>query len=282
MQSPGLSDQTVDTSCQDDASSNGAKDDEDDEEDDDDKMEGLTGGDPEKLKAFNMFVRLFVDENLDRHVPISKQPKEKIQAIIGIELVMPSSAKALIKMCLFSDSCTRQFPEFAPRARKRIRTYLKSCRRTKRTREQAGLDGVNARPAPPHLTSIQAEQLLAKACENESENAKRMRMGLEPISQPMPAVSTHSIVDVLSQSSGNSPATPVSMSALFPNMSAVTSEPSVTPKTPKSEYKPEQLATLLQAAASQQGSTTLTPVMSSAQVCTTLITQPISRHCRQL
>ena len=70
-----------------------------------------------------MFVRLFVDENLDRHVPISKQPKEKIQAII--------------------DSCTRQFPEFAPRARKRIRTYLKSCRRTKRSREQAGLDGVN-------------------------------------------------------------------------------------------------------------------------------------------
>eukprot|EP00093_Oithona_nana_P009700 09700.XXX_147474_125173_1 [CDS] Oithona nana genome sequencing. len=242
---PGLSDQTVDTSCQDDASSNGAKDDEDDEEDDDDKMEGLTCGDPEKLKAFNMFVRLFVDENLDRHVPISKQPKEKIQAII--------------------DSCTRQFPEFAPRARKRIRTYLKSCRRTKRTREQAGLDGVNARPAPPHLTSIQAEQLLAKACENESENAKRMRMGLEPISQPMPAVSTHSIVDVLSHSSvgGNSPATPVSMSALFPNMSAVTSEPSVPPKMPKNEYKPEQLATLLQAAASQQGSTTLTPVMRS-------------------
>jgi hypothetical protein len=67
-----------------------------------------------------MFVRLFVDENLDRIVPISKQPKEKIQAII--------------------DSCTRQFPEHASRARKRIRTYLKSCRRTKRTREQAGLD----------------------------------------------------------------------------------------------------------------------------------------------
>ena len=67
-----------------------------------------------------MFVRLFVDENLDRCMPISKQPKEKVQAII--------------------DSCTRQFPEFATRARKRIRTYLKSCRRTKRTREQAGLD----------------------------------------------------------------------------------------------------------------------------------------------
>ena len=70
--------------------------------------------------SLQMFVRLFVDENLDRHVPISKQPKEKIQAII--------------------DSCTRQFPEYSVRSRKRIRTYLKSCRRTKRSREQAGLD----------------------------------------------------------------------------------------------------------------------------------------------
>ena len=52
-----------------------------------------------------MFVRLFVDENLDRMIPISKQPKEKIQAII--------------------DSCSRQFPEFVDRARKRLRTYLK-------------------------------------------------------------------------------------------------------------------------------------------------------------
>ena len=141
-----------------------------------------------------MFVRLFVDENLDRHVPISKQPKEKIQAIM--------------------DSCTRQFPEYAERARKRIRTYLKSCRRTKRSREQAGLDINNVRwrpassryldvriyqmeakskslsdvspiqrPTPPHLTSVLAEQLLARACENEAENAKRMRMGLEPVSQ---------------------------------------------------------------------------------------------------
>ena len=75
------------------------------------------------LLILQMFVRLFVDENLDRHVPISKQPKEKIQAII--------------------DSCTRQFPEYTERPRKRIRTYLKSCRRTKRSREQAGLDTNN-------------------------------------------------------------------------------------------------------------------------------------------
>lgn len=71
-----------------------------------------------------MFVRLFVDENLDRMVPISKQPKEKIQAII--------------------ESCSRQFPEFQERARKRIRTYLKSCRRMKKN----GMEMVSATPGP--------------------------------------------------------------------------------------------------------------------------------------
>ena len=62
-----------------------------------------------------MFVRLFVDENLDRVVPISKQPKDKIQAIL--------------------EACDRQFPEFHVRSRKRIRTYLKSCRRMRRSKE---------------------------------------------------------------------------------------------------------------------------------------------------
>lgn len=141
-----------------------------------------------------MFVRLFVDENLDRMVPISKQPKEKIQAII--------------------DSCTRQFPEFAERARKRIRTYLKSCRRNKKCRDGgAAWDAsvsrpyqivffeqvffikvillyFQVRPTPAHLTSVQAEQILAQACENESHNAKRMRVGLEPVSQPMPVTTS--------------------------------------------------------------------------------------------
>lgn len=111
-----------------------------------------------------MFVRLFIDENLDRVIPISKQPKDKIQAII--------------------DSCARQFPEFAERSRKRIRTYLKSCRRNKRTRE--GWESSTSRPTPAHLTSVQAEQILAIACENESNNAKRMRIGLDPISQSVP------------------------------------------------------------------------------------------------
>ncbi|KAK1898965.1 Nucleolar protein 4-like [Dissostichus eleginoides] len=101
-----------------------------------------------------MFVRLFVDENLDRMVPISKQPKEKIQAIL--------------------ESCGRQFPEFEGRSRKRIRTYLKSCRRLKKS-------GFEIRPTPPHLTSATAENILATACDNETRNAaKRMRLDSYP------------------------------------------------------------------------------------------------------
>lgn len=69
-----------------------------------------------------LFVRLFVDENLDRSVPISKQPKDKIQAIL--------------------EACDRQFPEFHDRARKRIRTYLKSCRRMRRCKDGNGLEQV--------------------------------------------------------------------------------------------------------------------------------------------
>ncbi|XP_043946289.1 nucleolar protein 4-like isoform X2 [Protopterus annectens] len=130
-----------------------ADDDDDDHDDheDNDKINDSEGLDPERLKAFNMFVRLFVDENLDRMVPISKQPKEKIQAII--------------------ESCSRQFPEFQERARKRIRTYLKSCRRMKKNGMEV------TRPTPPHLTSAMAENILAAACESETRKAaKRMRL----------------------------------------------------------------------------------------------------------
>ncbi|XP_069477091.1 nucleolar protein 4 isoform X2 [Ambystoma mexicanum] len=129
----------------------------DDDEDDHDEVDDIErasegdGVETERLKAFNMFVRLFVDENLDRMVPISKQPKEKIQAII--------------------DSCRRQFPEYQERARKRIRTYLKSCRRMKRSGFEM------SRPIPSHLTSAVAENILASACESETRNAaKRMRL----------------------------------------------------------------------------------------------------------
>lgn len=131
-------------------------DDDHDDHEDNDKINDSEGMDPERLKAFNvrgglhregkptrlpsrcshhlscllqMFVRLFVDENLDRMVPISKQPKEKIQAII--------------------ESCSRQFPEFQERARKRIRTYLKSCRRMKKN----GMEMVSGRPTAQPLAT---------------------------------------------------------------------------------------------------------------------------------
>ncbi|XP_046630991.1 mucin-19-like [Daphnia pulicaria] len=172
-----LSSKTSDVAMCDGDHSPGTVKDEDDE-DDDDVDDRIDTQDPERLKAFNMFVRLFVDENLDRMVPISRQPREKIQAII--------------------DSCLRQFPEFGERARKRIRTYLKSCRRHKRTRDDpATPSGVGSgllspnRPMPSHLTSVVAEQILAQACENENQNAKRLRLGLDPISQPLPPPNTN-------------------------------------------------------------------------------------------
>ncbi|XP_045505441.1 nucleolar protein 4 isoform X2 [Colias croceus] len=158
------------------SSSDRTKDDDDvgaSDDDSDDRVDPQHH-DPERLKAFNMFVRLFVDENLDRIVPISKQPKEKIQAII--------------------DSCTRQFPEFAERARKRIRTYLKSCRRNKKVRG----DG----PAAGNGGSTPAGNAWdTAACENESLNAKRMRLGLDPVSQPMPTVPTPMAIDTTATSS---------------------------------------------------------------------------------
>jgi len=175
-----------------------------------------------------MFVRLFVDENLDRQVPISRQPKDKVQAII--------------------DSCGRQFPELSDRSRKRIRTYLKSCRRNKRNTPQSGgvvssspppptnpwpANGSSSdptvqpvctsdekyylfwlfilflryflqqRPTPAHLTSAQAETILAVACQRESDNARRMRLGLEPVAQPYPySVASTSASNVFQQPAG--------------------------------------------------------------------------------
>ncbi|KAJ7338794.1 hypothetical protein JRQ81_012696 [Phrynocephalus forsythii] len=144
--------ESVDRGAEDLSLNRGEEDEDDhDEHEDAEKANESDGVEAERLKAFNMFVRLFVDENLDRMVPISKQPKEKIQAII--------------------DSCRRQFPEYQERARKRIRTYLKSCRRMKRSGFEM------SRPIPSHLTSAVAESILASACESESRNAaKRMRL----------------------------------------------------------------------------------------------------------
>ncbi|XP_052597596.1 nucleolar protein 4 isoform X1 [Peromyscus californicus insignis] len=154
--------ESVDRGAEDLSLNRGDEDEDDhDEHEDSEKVNETDGVEAERLKAFNMFVRLFVDENLDRMVPISKQPKEKIQAII--------------------DSCRRQFPEYQERARKRIRTYLKSCRRMKRSGFEM------SRPIPSHLTSAVAESILASACESESRNAaKRMRLD-KPQDEATPA-----------------------------------------------------------------------------------------------
>ena len=166
---------------------------------------------------------------------------------------------------------------------------------------------VKARPAPPHLTSVQAEQLLARACENESENAKRMRMGLEPISQPMPVITTtipamssetisssmstlptYSLLQGATGSSVNPVATApsafgtvainnLSNELLAAQQIALATQPGGPPmKQLKTEYKPEQLASLLQAAASQplsMASITPATVASVAQQHQLLLTQ---------
>ncbi|CAH2231719.1 jg14302 [Pararge aegeria aegeria] len=62
------------------------------------------------------------------------------------------------------------------------------------------LKAFNVRPTPAHLTSVQAEHILAQACENESLNAKRMRLGLDPVSQPMPTVPTPMAIDTTATS----------------------------------------------------------------------------------
>lgn len=121
---------------------------------------------PERLKAFNMFVRLFVDENLDRLVPISKQPKEKILAII--------------------QSCNRQFPEFRDRARKRIRTYLKSCRRLKKLKEplKRAADQMSSNPNMSAAQMAEVNNILASACANEAENARYSRVDGDTTGNP--------------------------------------------------------------------------------------------------
>ncbi|NXS13613.1 NOL4L protein, partial [Neodrepanis coruscans] len=138
-------------------------DDDHDDHEDNDKINDSEGMDPERLKAFNMFVRLFVDENLDRMVPISKQPKEKIQAII--------------------ESCSRQFPEFQERARKRIRTYLKSCRRMKKN----GMEMVSGHTVPSWLPPHPGQQVSEPPlCFETRKAAKRMRLEIYQTSQDEP------------------------------------------------------------------------------------------------
>ena len=76
-----------------------------------------------------------------------------------------------------------------------------------------------------------AEQLLARACENEAENAKRMRMGLEPVSQSVPSsLAVSPALDSLAQ----------------PGTQQFSQDK------PRLDYKAEQLVSLLSAAQQPQ------------------------------
>ena len=104
---------------------------------------------------------------------------------------------------------------------------------------------LQSRQPPPHLTSAQSEQLLARACENESANAKRMREGLEPVSQPLPILATTSTLNP-----------PCGIDVLAGSAAAIAAGQTATvysgEKQLKTEYKSEQLASLLAATANQQ------------------------------
>ena len=94
------------------------------------------------------------------------------------------------------------------------------------------------------MTSPHSEQVLSRACENEAENAKRMRMGMEPISQPLPIVQQSAAI--------------ATSAALTIGTAATNTSMALNDKV-KVEYKPEQLASLLQqAAVSTSGTPSLT------------------------
>ena len=65
--------------------------------------------------SLQTYVRSLIEERLDTLIPISHQPRDLIHQII-------------------MDTSTR-FPEFSSSVRKRIRTYLKSYRRSKRVKD---------------------------------------------------------------------------------------------------------------------------------------------------
>ena len=149
------------------------------------KSAGRTGP-CQRIEAFNRFILLLVDENLKLELPISQQPEAIIQAI--------------------QESCNRQFPDLSQRTRAKISIYLKSCRRSRRSRELAGREASKTRNHS-RLTSDFASQLLAGACEREEENKRRLGEGMEalPASRRIEVEgSPPALIKLMAQSSGES------------------------------------------------------------------------------
>jgi hypothetical protein len=107
----------------------------------------------ERARQFNAYVRSVIEDKLDTLIPISHQPRDLIQQII-----MDAGAK---------------FPEFATSVRKRIRTYLKSYRRSKRVKEmQAAAVAMSQQQhqyvTPSHRTANASNGLSSYSKENDS------------------------------------------------------------------------------------------------------------------
>jgi hypothetical protein len=69
----------------------------------------------ERAKQFNTYVRGVIEQRLDVLIPISHQPRELVSQIIA--------------------DASSKFPEFSSCVRKRIRTFLKSYRRSRKVRD---------------------------------------------------------------------------------------------------------------------------------------------------
>lgn len=68
-----------------------------------------------RAKAFNAYVKGLIEQRLNLHIPISLQPRDLLNEIIA--------------------DVQSKFPDFSSCVRKRIRTFLKSYRRSKKVRE---------------------------------------------------------------------------------------------------------------------------------------------------
>ena len=77
------------------------------------------------------YVRALIEQKMDILIPISHQPRDTVQSIIA--------------------DTSMKFPEFALCVRKRIRTFLKSYRRSKRVKDlQAAVTGTGSHLHPPN------------------------------------------------------------------------------------------------------------------------------------
>ncbi|XP_064074968.1 uncharacterized protein LOC113403506 isoform X6 [Vanessa tameamea] len=102
--------------------------------------------------------------------------------------------------------------------------------------------GHSVRPTPAHLTSVQAEHILAQACENESLNAKRMRLGLDPAIDTTATSAVASSFLSLYSGAMSSPATSVTSSA---NTTPASAHGKAPPDTTRPSASPTLDSTLL-------------------------------------